>query len=104
MKNLVVAFFIVISSTSLFSQGEDIQTEIKELSKQKWQWMAEKDVDKLADLFHEKAKFVHMSGSWKKDRELEIIQTALLADSHHILYHWHLHGAPKEYNHRHLFG
>ncbi|MFD2606152.1 nuclear transport factor 2 family protein [Euzebyella marina] len=75
MKNFVVVFFIVISSTSLFSQGADIQTEIKELSKQKWQWMAEKDVDKLANLFHEKAKFVHMSGSWKKDRELEIIQT-----------------------------
>ncbi|MAU70650.1 MAG: DUF4440 domain-containing protein [Pseudozobellia sp.] len=88
MKNLVVAFFIVISSTSLFSQGEDIQTEIKELSKQKWQWMAEKDVDKLADLFHEKAKFVHMSGSWKKDRELEIIQTGSIwykqADVHDV--------------------
>ena len=88
MKNLVVAFFIVISSTSLFSQGEDIQTEIKELSKQKWQWMAEKDVDKLADLFHEKAKFVHMSGSWKKDRELESIQTGSIwykqADVHDV--------------------
>ena len=88
MKNLVVAFFIVISSTSLFSQGEDIQTEIKELSKQKWQWMAEKDVDKLTDLFHEKAKFVHMSGSWKKDRELEIIQTGSIwykqADVHDV--------------------
>jgi hypothetical protein len=37
--------------------------------------MADKNVDKLATLFHDKAKFVHMSGSWKKDRELEIIKT-----------------------------
>lgn len=37
--------------------------------------MTDKDVDKLADLFHDKSRFVHMSGSWKKDRELEIIKT-----------------------------
>lgn len=37
--------------------------------------MADKDVDKLAPLFHDKAKFVHMSGTWKKDEELEIIKT-----------------------------
>lgn len=87
MKNLV-ALFLVISSASLFAQSADIQTEVKELSKQKWQWMAEKDVDKLADLFHDKAKFVHMSGSWKKDRELEIIKTGSIwykqADVHDV--------------------
>ncbi len=37
--------------------------------------MADKDVDKLANLFHEKSKFVHMSGTWKKDEELDIIKT-----------------------------
>jgi hypothetical protein len=45
------------------------------LSKEKWQWMADKNVDKLATLFHDKSKFVHMSGTWKKDEELEIIKT-----------------------------
>ena len=45
------------------------------LSKEKWQWMADKDVDKLAALFHEQSKFVHMSGTWKKAEELEIIKT-----------------------------
>jgi hypothetical protein len=45
------------------------------LSKDKWQWMADKNVDKLAPLFHDKSKFVHMSGTWKKDEELEIIKT-----------------------------
>jgi hypothetical protein len=37
--------------------------------------MADKNVDKLAPLFHDKAKFVHMSGTWKKDEELDIIKT-----------------------------
>ena len=37
--------------------------------------MADKDVGKLASLFHDKSKFVHMSGTWKKDRELEIIES-----------------------------
>ena len=55
--------------------SSDIEKEIKELSKKKWDWMADKDVEKLEKLFHDKAKFVHMSGSWKKDRELEIIET-----------------------------
>lgn len=49
--------------------------ELINLSKEKWQWMADKNVDKLATLFHEKSKFVHMSGTWKKDEELEIIKT-----------------------------
>ncbi|HLG41124.1 MAG TPA: nuclear transport factor 2 family protein, partial [Chitinophagaceae bacterium] len=38
-------------------------------------WMADKNVDKLEPLFHNKSKFVHMSGTWKKDEELEIIKT-----------------------------
>lgn len=45
------------------------------LSKQKWQWMADKNVAELAPLFHDEAKFVHMSGSWKKARELDIIES-----------------------------
>lgn len=45
------------------------------MSKDKWQWMADKDVAKLEPLFHDKAKFVHMSGTWKKAEELEVIKT-----------------------------
>ena len=51
------------------------EQELLDLSKQKWQWMADKNVDKLAVLFDDKSKFVHMSGTWKKDQELEIIKT-----------------------------
>lgn len=56
-------------------QNANIEEEIKILSKQKWQWMADKNVAELAKLFDDKSKFVHMSGTWKKDRELEIIET-----------------------------
>lgn len=58
----------------LFAQNTTEQ-KILDLSKAKWQWMAEKNVEKLGTLFHDKAKFVHMSGTWKKDEELEIIKT-----------------------------
>lgn len=48
---------------------------IRQISSDKWEWMASKEVDKLAALFDDSAKFVHMSGSWEKERELEIIKT-----------------------------
>lgn len=48
--------------------------EIIELSKQKWQWMSDKNADSLAVLFDGKCEFVHMGGTWGKDREVEIIK------------------------------
>lgn len=44
------------------------------LSKQKWQWMAEKKIEPLAELFDDKSMFVHMGGSWGKDREIDVIK------------------------------
>jgi quercetin dioxygenase-like cupin family protein len=64
------------------------EQELIERSKQKWQWMADKEVDKLADLFDAKAKFVHMGGTWGKDRELEVIKSGGIwykkADIHEV--------------------
>src|SRR5690606_8539720 len=37
--------------------------------------MAEKKVDTLAGLFHDKSMFVHMGGSWGKQRELDVIRS-----------------------------
>lgn len=51
-----------------------VEQEIITLSKQKWDWMAEKKVEPLAALFDDKAMFVHMGGSWGKERELDIIK------------------------------
>ncbi len=46
-----------------------------QLSKQKWQWMADKDVVALDKLFDAKSVFVHMGGSWGKQQELDVIQS-----------------------------
>ncbi len=54
---------------------KDTEQEIIELSKKKWEWMADKNADALAELFHEKSQFVHMGGSWGKEREVEIIRS-----------------------------
>ncbi len=51
------------------------EDEIKNLSKQKWDWMADKNVDSLNVLFDEKSMFVHMGGSWGKTRELDVIRS-----------------------------
>lgn len=82
MKNtLITVFLLVITLVSSLAQTATTTTYTKEeqelvnLSKDKWQWMADKNVDKLAPLFHDESKFVHMSGTWKKDEELEIIKT-----------------------------
>lgn len=69
---LILSFLFCASFT--FAQSSTEQ-EIKQLSMNKWQWMAEKDIAKLTPLFHPEAKFVHMSGTWNTKRELEIIET-----------------------------
>ena len=51
------------------------QEQIINLSKQKWQWMADKNVEELNKLFNEKAVFIHMGGTMTKSHELDIIKT-----------------------------
>ena len=51
------------------------EQEIIALSKEKWRWMSEKNVDSLSLLFDEKSVFVHMGGSWGKTPELNTIKT-----------------------------
>lgn len=77
MKASILGIFILIASVqwSFAQTTSGAEQEIINLSKKKWQWMADKNVDKLKDLFHDKSKFVHMSGTWKKDEELEIIKS-----------------------------
>lgn len=61
-------------SATAFAQNSNTDQEILlKLSKDKWQWMAEKNVDKLKDLFDDKSVFVHMGGSWGKEQELNVI-------------------------------
>jgi hypothetical protein len=64
------------------------EQEVIDLSKQKWDWMSERNAGALDALFHEKAVFVHMGGSWGKERELEIIKSGGIhykkADIHEV--------------------
>lgn len=82
MKQSIIALLsLILLSVTTFAQTGSNSTLTKEeqelvsLSKDKWQWMADKNIDKLAALFHNESKFVHMSGTWKKDEELEIIKS-----------------------------
>lgn len=60
------------TSKSKYTKAEQ---ELINLSKMKWDWMAEKKVAPLEALFHEKSMFIHMGGSWGKARELEVIKS-----------------------------
>jgi Domain of unknown function (DUF4440) len=51
------------------------QQELIRLSKQKWDWMADKNVDSLNALFDDKAMFIHMGGTWGKAQELSTIKS-----------------------------
>ncbi len=71
-----------------FAQNINIEQEIIHLSKEKWQWMADKNADTLKYLFHEKAIFVHMGGAWGTEQELNIIKSGGIwykkADIHEV--------------------
>ena len=69
-------------------QNVNPEQEVINLSKEKWGWMSERNVDTLDALFHEKSVFVHMGGSWGKEHELEIIKSGGIhykkADIHEV--------------------
>ena len=81
--------FVVLAAFTGAAQATQIEKEIAELSNQKWQWMADKNADRLEKLFHVKAKFVHMGGTWGKDREVDIIRSGGIhykqADVHEVM-------------------
>ena len=69
-------------------QNANLEQEVINLSKQKWDWMAARNVETLEALFHEKSVFVHMGGAWGKAREIEIIESGGIhykqADIHEV--------------------
>jgi len=88
MKKLILALCIMVMTVQMsFAQQPPTETiktstnntpeqqEVINLSKQKWDWMANKNVDSLNELFDDKAMFVHMGGSWGKTQELAVIKT-----------------------------
>ena len=51
------------------------EQQVLDLSKTKWDWMADKKVDALENLFDNKAMFTHMGGTWGKTQELATISS-----------------------------
>lgn len=86
MKIVLLALFLLIAGTQITNAQAKLpstatgtplskeEQEILELSKNKWNWMSEKNVESLNTLFKDNAVFVHMGGSWDKKRELDIIK------------------------------
>ena len=77
-------FLLIVSVQSSYAQPADTiksatnntpeQQEIINLSKQKWNWMADKNVDSLNRVFDDKCMFIHMGGTWGKIQELATIK------------------------------
>ena len=69
-------------------QAVNLEQEIINLSKEKWHWMSECNIDVLDALFHEKSVFVHMGGAWGKEREIDVIRSGGIhykkADIHEV--------------------
>lgn len=89
MKTTIIGFFLLVLSIQL-SVGQypslnptnraftAEEQEIINLSKVKWQWMADKKADTLSNFFHDKSMFVHMGGSWGKEQEVNIIKSGFI--------------------------
>ena len=85
MKKVILAMFLCIAfvqrshaqaklPNSMATSTTKEEQEILDLSKTKWTWMSDKNVDSLNGLFDEKCVFVHMGGSWGKTQELATIK------------------------------
>lgn len=81
MKSLIITVLLFLTATVGAKAQESSKTftaeeeAIVNLSNSKWDWMAEKNVEKLEKLFHENSQFVHMGGYWGKTEELNTIRT-----------------------------
>ena len=85
MKYVILAVFLCIAGLQLLhaqaklpnsasTSSSKEEQELLDLSKTKWTWMADKNVEALNGLFDENCVFVHMGGSWGKDQELNTIK------------------------------
>jgi hypothetical protein len=89
MKKVIIGMFLCIVSVQLTHAQAKLpnstatnttkeEQELLDLSKTKWQWMADKNVETLNELFDEHCVFVHMGGSWGKTQELNTIKGGMI--------------------------
>ena len=62
-------------ATSPVTLSASAEQEVLALSRAKWLWMADRNVDSLTALFHDEAVFVHMGGTMSREQELGVIQS-----------------------------
>jgi len=88
VKYFLVGLILSLNMTFTFAQDNVVEQEIITLSKDKWQWMADKNVAALDSVFHEKSVYVHMGGSWDKSKEMDVIKSGAIwykrADVHDV--------------------
>ena len=78
-------FLVLMSVQSAFAQAgpqgpaktshSSAEQELIALSKEKWQWMAQRNVEALDKLLAEEAVFVHMGATMTKSQELDTIKS-----------------------------
>jgi hypothetical protein len=89
MKKAIIVLFLFIGFAQLTHAQANLpssttktatkaEQELLDLSKAKWQWMSDKQVDTLNGLFDENCVFVHMGGSWGKTQELNTIKNGFI--------------------------
>jgi hypothetical protein len=78
MKKYFLIPLFIIAMTGVAAAASEVterEQELISLSKQKWQWMADRNVDSLDVLFHGEAVFVHVGGAMNKEQELGTIRS-----------------------------
>ena len=87
-KSILGLLILILFANKSFAQNTTAEQEVIQLSKDKWQWMADKNVDKLTPLFDDKSVFVHMGGGWGKTQEINVIKSGGIhykkADVHEV--------------------
>ncbi len=89
MKKSIIAILLCFASAQLIHAQAKLpsspsstvtkeEQELLDLSKSKWTWMSDKNVESLNGLFDEKCVFVHMGGSWGKTQELNTIKGGMI--------------------------
>lgn len=74
--SLIALGICVVSIAAQKPQDRSVnEQDMIRLSNSKWDWMSEKNVEKLAELFHDNAQFVHMGGYWGKEAELNNVSS-----------------------------
>lgn len=70
-----------MSASTITSTATD-QSVVIDLSRQKWQWMADRKMEELERLFHLSARFVHMGATMNRQAELDVIRGGQIQYKH----------------------